>query len=76
MFIVLVRNKLRAFLYALLVFWLLLVTGAEYHLAYTPGYDSFAPALSIVAGWIPAAVYSAIWLAIMLMIRYVTRSPE
>ena len=60
-----VRNRLRAFVYATLVLWVLMIVGGQYRLAYTPGYDSMAPGLSIVAGWLPASIYAGIWFAIV-----------
>ena len=55
--IFLVRNRLRGFVYSVMSLWLLMITGGQYHLAYTPNYDSIAPGISIVAGWIPASIY-------------------
>ena len=64
------QNRLRAFIYSFFATWLLLIAGGQYHLAYTPDYESFAPAISIFAGWIPALVFSGIWLGVVtLMIR-------
>lgn len=63
-FIFLIPSKLRGFVYAVLTFWGLTVVGSQYHLAYTPDYNSMAPGISIVAGWIPGIAYTTIWLAI------------
>ena len=52
-----------------------MVVGGQYHVAYTPNYESFAPVLSIVAGWIPAAMYSGLWLAI-LAVASIAIGPE
>ena len=41
-----------------------MIAGGQYHMAYTPGYDSMAPALSIFAGWLPASIYSGLWSAL------------
>ena len=60
-----VRNRLRAFIYATLALWMLMIVGGQQRLAYTPGYDSIAPGLSIVAGWLPASIYAGIWYAIV-----------
>lgn len=46
-----------------------MVVAGQFHLAYTPEYDSFAPALSIIAGWFPASIYSGLWLAVALVIE-------
>lgn len=64
LFFGIVRSRLRAFVYSVVLGWLLMIAGSQFHLAYTPNYDSFAPAVSIFAGWIPASIYAAIWLAI------------
>ncbi len=67
----LLRSKLRSFLYSVAFFWMMLIAGGQYHLAYTPGYDSVAPGLSIVAGWIPAVIYASFVLAVSTMFEYV-----
>ena len=59
-----VRNLARSFIYSCVSLWLLMIVGAEYHLAYTPGYDSFAPGLAYFVGWMPAMIYSGGWLII------------
>lgn len=64
------RNRLRGFAYATLFFWMMLVAGSQYHLAFTPDYDSFAPALSITVGWIPATIYSGICFGIIEISKF------
>ncbi len=61
-----VRSSTRGFIYSSVSLWLLMIVGAEYHLAYTPNYDSFAPGLVRFIGWMPAMAYSGIWLVIKL----------
>ena len=61
--------KRRAFVWSVVVVWVLAVVAGQYHLAYTPGYDSFAPALALIVGWLPAAVYSSIWLLLFLAVK-------
>ena len=60
-----IRSRARAFVYCVVSLWLLMVAGGQYHLAYTPDYDSMAPAISIFAGWLPASIYSGLWLALL-----------
>ena len=59
-----VRSRTRAFAYSVVLLWLLMISGGQYHIAYTPNYNSIAPTISIVAGWIPASAYTGIWVAI------------
>jgi hypothetical protein len=66
----LTSSRSRAFLYSVTIFWISLIASAQYHIAFTPGYDSFAPALTIVSGWIPALLYASLWLAIVSGIRH------
>lgn len=63
-----VRNRLRAAIYSVTALWLLLISGAQYHLAYTPDYNSIAPGLTLVLGWLPSTVYTLIWLGVYLLI--------
>ncbi len=63
----LVQNRIRVFIYSVISLWLLMIVGGQYHLAYTPNFNSFAPGISIVAGWVPASLYSGIWLGIALI---------
>ena len=65
-----IPSKLRAFIWSVAVFWLLMVVGGQYHLAYTPGYDSIAPGLALFFGWFPAAVYSSIWILLFLAVKW------
>ena len=65
-----IGNRFRAFIWSVVIIWLLAVVGAQYHLAYTPGYDSIAPGLSLIVGWIPAALYSSIWILVAVAIKW------
>ena len=59
-----VRSRARAFAYSVVLLWLLMIVGGQFHLAFTPDYNSVSPVISIVAGWIPASIYAGIWVAI------------
>jgi hypothetical protein len=54
------RSKVRAMLFGMLWFWLLLVVGAQYNLATDPNYDSIAPGITIVFGWLPGLLYAGL----------------
>ena len=54
------QSKLLAIFLGTIWLWGLLVTASQYNLAYDPHYDSFAPAISIVAGWYPGLMYSSL----------------
>ena len=43
--------------------WVLMIVGTEARLAFNPDYDSFAPALVWSVGWVPGAIYCALWFA-------------
>ena len=62
-----VRNRFRAVIYSVVTLWLLMIVGGQYHLAYTPGSDSFAPGLALVIGWLPSVIYTLIWLGIFAL---------
>jgi len=70
-----VRHRFRAVTYSIVALWLLMIAGSQYHLAYTPDYDSFAPGLTVVIGWLPSTVYTLIWLGVFALIG-LTRSAE
>ena len=53
LFFGIVRSRLRAFVYSVVLGWLLMIAGSQFHLAYTPNYDSFAPAVSILPAGYP-----------------------
>ena len=63
-----VRHRLRAVIYSTLTLWLMMIAGSQYHIAYTPDYDSFASGLVAVIGWLPSAVYTLIWLGVFGLI--------
>ena len=43
-----------------------MVAGAQYNLATDPEYNSIAPGVSIVAGWIPGVLYSGLCASIVV----------
>ncbi len=60
------RSRIVAIFVGTVSFWLLMITACEYNLA-RPDYDSFAPAITLIAGWLPGLVYSSLCvLAVML----------
>ena len=69
-----VHHRLRAVFYSVITLWLLMIVGGQYHLAYTPGYDSFAPGLTIVIGWLPSCVYTLIWLGVFALFNTTPRT--
>ena len=66
------RTKWLAFLLGVLWVWGMMVVGAYYHLA-DPTYNSFAPAMSVLLGWLFGATYCAPWLLMALVIRWIIR---
>ena len=69
-----VHHRLRAVVYSVIILWLLMIVGGQYHLAYTPGYDSFAPGLTILIGWLPSCVYTLIWLGVFALFSTTPRT--
>ena len=66
-FFALVRQRVRAVIYSVVALWLLLIAGSQYHLAYTPGYESIAPGLTWAVGWFPSVAYTLIWLGVLAL---------
>jgi hypothetical protein len=62
------RRKWLGLAFGLLWFWGMMVLATEYNLATDSEYDSFAPILSILFGWIFAAIYCAPWFAVALAV--------
>ena len=69
-----VHHRLRVVVYSVIILWLLMIVGGQYHLAYTPGYDSFAPGLTILIGWLPSCVYTLIWLGVFALFSTTPRT--
>ena len=62
------RHRVRAVIYSVVALWLLMIAGSQYHLAYTPDYNSVAPDLSVVVGWFPSTLYTLGWLGVFALI--------
>jgi len=71
-----ISSRIRALIWSVMCIWILMVAGGQYHLAYTPGYDSIAPGFSILFGWFPGLIYSAIWLAVFFACSCLRETPE
>ncbi len=67
--LLLVRSKVRAVIYSVVAIWILMNVGAQYHLAYTPGYDSLGPGFAIFFGWLPSTLYSLAWWVVFSFVR-------
>jgi len=50
-----------------------MVAGAQYNLATDPEYNSFAPGISIVVGWLPGLVYSGLCVSIVAIASSISR---
>ena len=75
-FIFLIGNEARGFFYAVGFVWAIMIVSGQVHLAYTPGYDGFAPLFAIVFGWLPALVYAVFWLAVYALLTCVKRPSD
>jgi hypothetical protein len=40
--------------------WIITISACQFRLATDPNYDSFAPGIAWIAGWVPGFVYSTI----------------
>jgi hypothetical protein len=61
------RRKWLGLVLGVLWFWGMMVLAAEYNLTDSE-YDSFAPIVSILFGWVCGAIYCAPWFAIALAV--------
>ena len=59
-FTIRIRNKALAIFFGAIWFWALMIVAGQYNLATDPEYDSMAPAISIIAGWIPGLIYASL----------------
>ena len=73
MLAIIVRNKARALLYGTVAVWALMVAGAQYNLATDPEYNSMAPGISIVGGWLPGLMYSGMCVSIVAIASAILR---
>ena len=73
-FAIRIRTKVLAICLGAVWFWFLMVVGALYNLATDPAYDSFAPAISIVFGWLPGLIYTSLCVLVVVIVSriYVT----
>ncbi len=62
-----IRNKILAICLGTIWFWFLMVVAALYNLANDPEYDSFAPAISIVVGWLPGLIYTSMCVLVVVI---------
>jgi hypothetical protein len=44
-----------------------MIAAAQHNLATDPQYNSFAPGISIVAGWFPGLIYSGLCVSIVVV---------
>ena len=59
-FAIRIRNKALAIFFGAIWFWALMIVAGQYNLATDPEYDSMAPAISIIVGWIPGLIYASL----------------
>jgi hypothetical protein len=45
----------------------LMIVAGQYNLANDPEYDSIAPAISIIAGWLPGLIYSSFCVLVVVL---------
>ncbi len=65
----LLPGRLRAIVLGTIWVWIVLVTACEYLLATDPEYDSIAPGIAIVAGWVPGLVYSSLCVLVSMVVK-------
>ncbi len=65
----LLPSRFRAIVMGTIWVWIVLVTACEYRLATDPEYDSIAPGIAIVAGWIPGLVYSSLCVLVSTVVQ-------
>ena len=57
-FAIRMRNTLLAICFGTGAVWVMAIVGSQYSLATDTEYNSLAPGVTIVAGWLPGLVYS------------------
>ncbi|MCU0717720.1 MAG: hypothetical protein MUD03_16495 [Pirellula sp.] len=76
MLAIVIRNRVRAIRGGTIAFWILMVVGAQYSLATNSKYNSIAPGISVVAGWLPGVLYSGICVSIVATASAMSRRNE
>ena len=80
-FAVMVYSKVRVLIYGTIWIWLLSVVAGQYFLATDPEYDSMAPGITILVGWIPGLIYSLLCVLMVAIVsafygRFISRSHQ
>jgi len=68
-FLILSKRKVLVFILVVIWFWGMMMLSCEYQLATNPDYDSIAPGISVLFGWMFGLFYCAPWFAIALVIK-------
>ncbi len=66
---VILQNKVRALIYGTVTFWVCIIIGTQHNLSSDPNYQSVAPGISIVSGWLPGVGYSMICILLVSGIK-------
>lgn len=70
---IVIRSRGRAILYGTVAVWALMVAAAQYNLATDPEYNSIAPGISIVGGWLPGLMCSGLCVSIVAIASAISR---
>lgn len=66
-------SRARAVVLGTVWVWIIMVTACQYRLATDPNYDSFAPSIAWIAGWVPGLVYSTMCVLAAVIVKSLVR---
>jgi hypothetical protein len=66
-------SKARAVVLGTVWVWIIMVTACQYKLATDPNYDSFAPGIAWIAGWVPGLIYSTMCVLAAAVVKSLVR---
>jgi hypothetical protein len=62
-----IKKKLLAVFAGTIWVWGLMIVAGQYNLVTDPEYDSMAPAISMVAGWVPGVIYASLCVLVVFV---------
>lgn len=68
-----IAGRARAVVLGTIWVWIIMVTACQYRLATDPNYDSFAPGIAWIAGWVPGLVYSTMCVLAAAVVKSLVR---
>ncbi len=66
-------SRVRAILLGTLWMWIWMVAASQFWLATDPDYNSVAPGIALIAGWVPGLLYSTLCVLVAIVAKSLVR---